>query len=240
MIKLDRSTLVATARLEAGRHALSLMTDADGADYANKKEVAEAWRSMRPQLEAAQHGKCGWCESLFDSAVVEIDHIRPKSRLRYWWLAFAVQNLLAACRSCNNAKRGKWPIRVAAQRLVAREDPWSVDESPMMLDPTREEPAAHLSIELLGGRWRIVGKSDRGSKTVEVLALDRDYLSRKLTHHLRYVGRVVEDAKRALRNGDESAWIGHSRELASLCSPAMEYSAMTSIFVRQEFHNLSA
>lgn len=236
MIRLDRSGLTPTPQLVNAQTQLMAIADQDGKDLANDKGSAAAWLSMRPTLMSAQRNKCGWCESLLDDAAIEIDHIRPKNRTRYWWLAFELPNLLASCRSCNNKKRSKWPLMPGVHRLSARDDPSVVAEDSAVVNPTVEDPEPHLDFQDLGGKWRVVGQTFRGEQTVEVLALDRDGLSRKLTFHAKYtVEPVISRALGALEAGDRVTWVAAQRELAQLCAEGAPYSAMTKVLVRRAF-----
>ncbi|WP_181436882.1 MULTISPECIES: HNH endonuclease [unclassified Curtobacterium] len=212
------------------------MDDAEGALYVNLRPASEAWKSVRAGLEKAQFDKCGWCESPFDDVCVEVDHIRPKGARRYWWLAFELSNLLAACRSCNNKKRAKWPLLPGGERLSPRQFPPMLSERPAIVDPTVEDPEPHFDLQNLGGRWRIVGRSNRGQRTVEVLALDRDRLSNKLSFHLDAVVRpCIDRAQAALVSGNRLDWEESVKDLARFCAVESPYSAMTTLLVKKSF-----
>lgn len=67
------------------------------------------YHSYREQLASDYNHRCGYCDDRDAprAASFEIDHFVPRkvdgSR------ATDYSNLVYACRSCNNAKRGKWP-----------------------------------------------------------------------------------------------------------------------------------
>ncbi|MFT4189150.1 MAG: HNH endonuclease [Aeromicrobium sp.] len=189
---------------------------------------------MRDVLTKEQHDKCGWCERLLDDAAIEIDHIRPKSKQKYWWLAFEERNLLAACRSCNNKKRSEWPLLPGASMLSPRQLPWLVLERAAIVDPTVEDPSPHFVFLDLGGRWRVVGATERGRRTVEVLALDRDRLSGIMTARVRQVIQpVISAAEQAFAAGDQARWTQETNLLNEFCGPDAEFSGLARHLVRE-------
>ncbi|WP_175470169.1 HNH endonuclease [Curtobacterium sp. MCBA15_001] len=191
---------------------------------------------MRSALEAAQAGKCGWCESLLDERAVEVDHIRPKGRALYWWLAFELSNLLVACRSCNNLKWNRWPLVRGAARLTPRQNLPEATERSAVVDPTREDPQPHLQFVNLGGVWRYAALSPRGLETIRVLSLDRDRLSRKLSDHVNLiVAPRLAKLKAALDSEDFDEWTALRAEPSSLCGRESPYSAITKQLVVEAF-----
>ena len=103
-------------------------------DYRND-DVKEALLEM-------QNKKCCYCEkdlSRLSSTEIEVDHYVPKISYKdrdgniQWYLANAWENLLYACRTCNNRKRSKNPFN---ERTNQRE----------ILDPTYNniDPEEHI------------------------------------------------------------------------------------------------
>ena len=92
----------------------------------------------------------------------------------YDWLSAEWDNLLVTCPSCDRAKSNRFPV--AAEERVA----WGTkgvflrDEQPLILNPcdSLDDPAEHLVYD----NGRIVGLTERGRVTVEVLNLNRDEL----------------------------------------------------------------
>lgn len=236
MIRLDRIGLVASSELAAANAEMFEADDHLGPVLAGAASSHAAWKSVREDMVAAQHWKCGWCESLLDERSIEMDHIRPKGKERYWWLAFELNNLLAACRSCNNAKRSDWPLGSGSARLPPRELPWVVSEVDAPVDPTVEDPTPHFEFVDLGGRWKLAGLSDRGMRTLAMLELDRDTLSGKMTHHVkRVVEPAIGRARMAMNADDEDAWNEAAVAVAEICASTEPYSALTSFLVRRAF-----
>lgn len=68
-------------------------------------------KDVKQRLEAIFHGKCAYCETLYDaSGPMDVEHFRPKGGVAgevhpgYWWLAAAWENLLPSCIDCNRKR----------------------------------------------------------------------------------------------------------------------------------------
>lgn len=202
MIRLDRSSLVEKRALVNARAALAATAD----DAAGKAFVAARSRTsytcMQPRLTAEQYAKCGYCEDYLRSRMIEVDHVRPQAPDRYWWLAYHLENLVAACRSCNNAKSKKWALLPGATPLAPRQEPWTTSERAMLVDPTVDDPSTHLTYVYAGYLWRIAGVTPRGVWTIGALELDRESLLRESNEFILDVmdrpALEVSAAKRAL------------------------------------------
>jgi len=137
--------------------------------------------------------KCAYCETQKD--ILHVEHFRPKKavddeedrnieRIRpdgtskrhpgYYWLAYDWQNLLLACDDCNGGyKRNRFPLEDESTRAWSSTDDLSA-ERPLLVNPLVEDPAEHLSLDVETGI--LVGHTDRGRKTIEVLGLNREPL----------------------------------------------------------------
>jgi len=99
-----------------------------------------------------------YCE---DSAGVDIDHFRPKSK--FPGVTFAWHNHLLACPPCNsNYKRTRFPVTADTQ-------------TPLLIDPTAEDPEQHLILTLTDGRF--VPTTAAGVFTEYVFKLNRPVLT---------------------------------------------------------------
>ncbi|MFE3558560.1 hypothetical protein ACFXKW_27430 [Streptomyces sp. NPDC059193] len=129
--------------------------------------AVEQWRSaaapkrhVRGLLKAMAAGieRCMYCE---DSQGTDIDHFQPIAHdpLR----AFDWLNHLLACSHCNsNTKGRKYPCDDAGACLL--------------IDPTTEDPAAHLVLYLASGEYE--GITPKGMATIDVFKLNRPTLVR--------------------------------------------------------------
>jgi hypothetical protein len=115
-----------------------------------------------PELRRALHDmapgllRCMFCG---DSEGTTVDHFEPVAHapLRTFdWL-----NHLLACSKCNSEfKRDRFPR--------------AEDGSPLLVDPTSDDPADHLHLVLAVGEYRAL--TDRGGATIDVLDLNRAVL----------------------------------------------------------------
>jgi hypothetical protein len=137
-----------TKRVEAAAGTVEAARELWGHAAAPKKHV-------RAALETVAHGavRCMYCD---DSRATDIDHFQPlaKAPLR----AFVWVNHLLACSHCNsNVKRDQYPV--------------DADGVCLLVDPTAEDPAAHLVLLLTAGTYDPL--SAKGEETVKVFGLNR-------------------------------------------------------------------
>lgn len=66
----------------------------------------------KPELRIDFHCRCGYCDDhdFFKETYYEADHFVPKGMLKTI-STLDYSNLVYSCRSCNNAKRAKWPTK---------------------------------------------------------------------------------------------------------------------------------
>lgn len=72
--------------------------------------------------------RCVWC---VDSQATDVEHYRPKARFPE--VMFVWENLLWTCTPCGRKKGAQLPL--------------AVDGTPLLLDPTRQDPWDHLVFE---------------------------------------------------------------------------------------------
>jgi hypothetical protein len=136
-----------------------------------------AWRTARAEKAGIRDHlvkmapgvqRCMYCG---DSLGTDIDHFEPIREFPAG--TFAWPNHLLACSYCNsNAKRDLFPR--------------DHDGQPLLIDPTRDDPVAHLRLILRTGVYRPL--SPRGEASIRVFGLNRADLTR---------GREVAFATRA-------------------------------------------
>ncbi len=192
-------------------------------------DLARAWqqkRSRGPEPDAVLHapeildallamtdGICAYCERGVelqgpDAAVVT--HHRPTwgavgsagdvALRAYWWLTYAWRNLYPACPDCVRARGTRFPV--VGERATSPED---LDaERPLLLDPAVDDPDEHLRFHPDG---TVTALTERGRVTVDILALNRDFLVK---------------ARLAVLDGvvDDSAFPALRRQLAGPPEPA--------------------
>ena len=193
-------------------------------------------------LHARQHSKCCYCEQIQVPIHNDVEHYRPWSR--YWWLAWNWDNLLFACRACNQAggKLDAFPLRPGSVALPPGSQPPG-DEAPELLDPSVDDPRDHIRFELdPRGRWNIVGSSWRGTVTLHTLGLLRDEFRDLFNIHVaRIVEPVIEDVRSGLatlpRDAFERLW---ARKCAELLDPHRAHRALSEDVLRHTFPSYPA
>ncbi|WP_309889808.1 HNH endonuclease domain-containing protein [Archangium sp.] len=150
-----------------------------------KQQDNKAFEEARATLESMATGlhRCMYCE---DSAATDIEHFWPKSR--YPDKAFTWANYLLACSCCNsNHKREQFPLDATG--------------TPLLLDPTAEEPREHL--HLSGATGKYVPLTLKGEKSIEVFGLGRDILEKGRKNAWRALQALLVHYRDACQRGDE-------------------------------------
>ncbi len=156
----ETSDALRSLQVEVDSHCQQ--TDFDPGTHWSRK------RSSQPLLAAclALKGMAGSrerCMYCVDSAGSDIEHFWPKSRFcerMYVW-----ENLLIACTACGRYKGNQFPC--------------GADESPLLIDPTAEDPWEFLDFDPDTGnitaRYLLATEATapKGETTVKVLHLDR-------------------------------------------------------------------
>ena len=117
---------------------------------------------VRSALEnmASGRSRCMYCE---DSLGTDIDHFWPKGT--YPARTFEWTNYLLACSHCNsNLKRTQFPTDATG--------------APLLLDPTVDDPAQHLTFVPRTGEFNANGP--KGTESIRVFGLNDDTVPRKL------------------------------------------------------------
>jgi hypothetical protein len=112
-------------------------------------------RALLQPLEHVFQGKCAFCESGLGSDGIVL-HLRPMARPdghddhpdHYLWLAFEWRNLFYACPHCSKSKADAFPVEGNRAPFRPTYDDVVAHEVPLLLDPTRDEPATRMLTEL--------------------------------------------------------------------------------------------
>jgi hypothetical protein len=162
VVPLSRVTLDATlASRLAGRTTELRQANADS------QAARAAWRAARTEKAGIRDHlvkmapgvqRCMYCG---DSLGTDVDHFEPIREFPAG--TFAWLNHLLACSYCNsNAKRDLFPRDDAGR--------------PLLIDPTRDDPARHLRLILRTGTYRPL--SPMGEASIRVFGLNRADLTR--------------------------------------------------------------
>lgn len=145
-------------------------SSADDKRHLGTLDIEKEWKSARQtktlksvldtlQKIMGDRARCMYC---VDSHGSDIEHFRPKTP--YPQHAFQWPNLLLCCTECGRFKGSQFPM---------------YQGQPLLIDPCAEDPWQHLDFDPDTGNLtarfdvRVNDWSAKGSKTVEVLMLDR-------------------------------------------------------------------
>jgi uncharacterized protein (TIGR02646 family) len=213
----------------------------------------------RPEVKAALNalfqGKCAYCETPLVSAVGDIEQFRPKASVSeapehpgYWWLANSWENLLIACHYCNRmtkteardggrfeliGKHNRFPLIDESQRAYSLEADLSL-EQPLLLDPTVDDPASHLTFSDDG---QVFSETERGNATISILGFNRlNLVEQRRSTAMRYRS-LLDAAFASLRNGDSQSQ-QLITELVEMGASKAGYAGMVRQFLRRDRRRL--
>ena len=202
--------------------------------------------TVKVVLRDAQHRKCCYCEGRFDAnAAADIEHYRPKGAARqddnsptlrpgYYWLAYSWENLYWCCQVCNRShKKDFFPLANPARRARSHRDNVA-QEQPLLLDPgATDNPRTHIEFR----QERAIGLTEAGSKTIQVVGLNRPALMEDRRSHLRnlHILQVVVQLCTCTRDPDDIGVLEDARrELTNAVLPETIFSAMAIDFLGGE------
>lgn len=138
-------------------------------------------RDIKEVLFNCSHEKCSYCEIIPSSSYMEVDHFEPKSR--YLELVLVWDNLLPACRKCNNYKSNHdtraFPI---INPTKINPEPY-FDYSFLSINPSKTSP-----------NW------DLSKRTIDVCNLNRYELSKERSGMISHLDNYQRNLESALRN----------------------------------------
>ena len=129
--------------------------------------------------------RCGYCNgiNLYRIAPFEIDHFIPRKRNKTIFLTIKSEtdysNLIYSCRSCNNAKRNKWPTE--DQNIPNKDDKG-------FIDPCQEEYGRQFN-RLPNGR--IVPTTKLGNWMLKELKLDKP--QHEIIYNLEQLDEIIDE-----------------------------------------------
>jgi uncharacterized protein (TIGR02646 family) len=159
-------------------------------------------------LDAFTWGKCAYCEQI---AAEDIEHFYPKSD--YPNRMFRWDNMLRACKNCNQAKRDRFPCERGC---------------PLLLDPCEDEPLDYFAWDFTTGAMGASPEPNRKMRartTERMFALNHEPLRearRRKVHNVVFLlATVVHEeppsnvARTRLKDelSAECPWLGIVREL---------------------------
>ena len=218
---------------------------ADGSTHTAIGEIYGA-PQVRMALERLFRSKCAYCETTILEGSFDVDHFRPKKRVKeradhpgYYWLTYKWENLYPSCQNCNRRLWGKpqWsdPTRGSAGGKQ-NQFPLS-NESSRALGPTDDvnrelrlllDPCHDLPEEVLGyypnGQAFALGDDSRANSTIRAF----NFRNRQRLRERR--GQVMADVQHLLEQisiaeQDENTNVRIVKGLRELLNQRLEPSA---------------
>lgn len=151
-----------------------------------KQKQNKAFDEIRSALRddmAPGHGYCMYCEWSHGDT---IDHYRPMEK--YPTRAFEWDNYLWSCARCNSGfKKTQFPL--------------DKDGLPLLINPTRDDPRAHL--DFLPRSGKLEGRTPKGDETISILGFDRrGELDNTRAFAFRNVQRLIVNYEEACAKDD--------------------------------------
>lgn len=190
---------------------------------------------LREALEELFYQKCAYCESDLRRVEWEVEHFRPKGRVRerhdhpgYYWLACEWKNLYPSCTFCNQHRKEKprWGVPAtgvkggkADQFPLLDESTRAMDhtdeigrEKRLLLDPCRDLPERHFCYDP-DGQIRMRGDRAKGRTSIGVFMLDLTRLNEAREEIINIVVNLLEVINKSYVKGDRMSSAGLSKIL---------------------------
>lgn len=210
----------------------------------NRKDLGNRYSEVKRDLWLVQNYKCCYCEKPYlEASHSDVEHFRPALRARrgngfpdhgYWWLAWTWTNLLFSCKNCNSSAKGdQFPLD-AGSVVLQPKDRSLKGELPLLIDPCRENPLAHIQFRPVNNKERIRWfafprkGSRKGFKTIEILKLNRpellDLYNIHVDHHVLPLWRKITYA---IQSGSKSTIQNLNADVTALVHPARPFVALS-------------
>ena len=208
-------------------------------DYGIKEAIYRD-QAVQAALLDLFYDKCSYCEWPLARVDWDVDHYRPKGRVRevpghpgYYWLAYDWSNLLPACVRCNRPRRGlpdrdgtraretagkadQFPLAGGSIRAHTSRDNLAL-EKPLLLNPTIHNPEEHITFDPKSGAP--IPKTDEGEESIRIYNLDSSELNRQRVLVIDKTARTVRALRKAARIGSSGTLL---QELSDLLNKLVE------------------
>jgi uncharacterized protein (TIGR02646 family) len=152
---------------------------------------------LQRDLEEVFFCKCAFCETrvAHDGRVL---HFRPlrfadfngsENKDYYLWLAFEWRNLFLSCQYCFKLKGSRFPLEGDSAFYLASFEDTILQERPLLLDPTTDDPGRHLRFLFDGN---VVPLTARGQASTEIFELNRLELVSRRSHLIAQMGDLLQ------------------------------------------------
>lgn len=221
----------------------------------------DLWTDFKSVFAAAQHGKCGYCESrVLPTGTGQIDHYRPKGSVselgedpQTWGHEEPASSKVVGRRTSRISDRGYWWLGYEWRNFVFscercnvgwKRDLFPVRESPRPLPPAPEHDETPLLLEPFGGEnpsahlrfdwWGNVEAADGskvGYETIRTLGLDRDSLREAREDVARTAHQLIRELRQAASEEEKRELLSTIHDLGRARRP---YAGMVRIIFEVE------
>ncbi len=245
MIKIERGSPPADTAMDRKRErVLRKIRELVGSGKSNSTKIKfnTLWSApeVKDFLYESQLGKCCYCERNRDKKEFDVEHFRPKGKVKeaelnhpgYWWLAYDWENLLIACKTCNQKKSSHFPLKDEKNRAYL-EDTDLGKEVPILINPLNENPELFIDYDVreTGLMVKAIGRCERGENTVNALTGIND---RKVMEERKGKLEEYELIRRLLRNGGNELYSAAIEFMRKYVSPTSEFSGFAKFYFRRE------
>lgn len=263
MIRIDRARLDPSGQAIRPRdpwtsNAGDATTRARGEGAAHEVEDLYRDPKVKAALEELFHRKCAYCEAPLANATWDVEHFRPKGRVKesqthpgYYWLAYTWENLYPSCTFCNQkrkdaptwrdpttgAAQGKldqFPLADEAQR-AADHNGALANEQPLMLDPCQadDDPESHFIFDSHGQILARDAADVRARETIRICNLKRRRLRDERAQVVVRVVHIVRLLDRVIAKGHLDL-ISEVQELLGLAVQESAHYAAVARYVERD------
>jgi len=169
-------------------------------------------KKVKEALDIIYHRKCAYCEKSLKDADRHVEHYRPK--IPYFWLAFSWDNLLIACKKCNELKSNQFTEHLAGTVLNYNDETLKTAQSqikkhnaieePLILNPeqeTEESLQRHFTFNLDTAEF--IPLSPQMKATIDVCRLNRKELVEKRKDELNRLKRYLREDFFTYKNNNQ-------------------------------------
>jgi len=187
----------------------------------------------------SQYGKCCYCERKRDPKEFDVEHFRPKAQVKedenhpgYWWLAYNWDNLLIACKSCNNKKGSHFPLEDEEKRAYGENCDLG-EEEPLLINPLKENPELFIDYDVEGSQLMVkaTGRCERGEKTVnELTGINEREVMQERARKLKFYRMI----RNSMWDGNDELNLEIYRDFRECVSPSGKFAGLARFYFRKE------